>query len=143
MLNSPSMHMYFKTIDVDIQEAGDLFRLIDIDESGSIDPEEFVNGCIRLQGPAKAIDLAMLMHEFKRADRLQRRGYRRMAQAAAQVLQKGTSHASLVPPTRIGADTGHQSIEELREAVAVERARNESRSASPLDAPPMSPKASI
>jgi len=65
-IDTPEMHLYFKTIDLDIDEAEDLFRLIDIDMSGSIDPEEFVNGCIRLQGPAKAIDLATLMSEFKR-----------------------------------------------------------------------------
>lgn len=31
--------------------------------------QEFVNGCIRLQGPAKAIDLATLMHEYRRRER--------------------------------------------------------------------------
>jgi len=68
-VENPSMNMYFKAIDLDKEEARDLFRLIDIDESGTIDAEEFVNGCFRLRGPAKAIDLATLMHETKRMNR--------------------------------------------------------------------------
>jgi len=65
-LDHPDMQVYFKTIDVGIEEAQALFHLIDMDHSGSIDPEEFVNGCIRLHGPAKAIDLAALMSQFHR-----------------------------------------------------------------------------
>eukprot|EP00439_Symbiodinium_sp_Y106_P060174 s1143_g8.t2 len=38
-----------------------LFRLLDIDNEGSIDVEEFIAGCCRIHGPAKAIDLTTLM----------------------------------------------------------------------------------
>merc|ERR1712032_963047 len=38
-VENPSMNMYFKAIDLDKEEARDLFRLIDIDESGTIDAE--------------------------------------------------------------------------------------------------------
>jgi len=68
-LENEQMIMYFQAIDLDISEAREIFKLIDIDDSGSIDPEEFLNGCFRLRGSAKAIDLAVLMHETKRMNK--------------------------------------------------------------------------
>lgn len=68
-LDTPDMQEYFKAVDLDTEEARDLFRLIDVDGSGQIDAEEFVHGCLRLRGPAKAIDLATFMHDYKRSTR--------------------------------------------------------------------------
>jgi len=57
------MQEYFKAIDVHPSEAKRVFRLLDMDDSGQIDATEFLDGCLRLRGPAKALDLAMLQHE--------------------------------------------------------------------------------
>eukprot|EP00927_Polykrikos_kofoidii_P042167 TRINITY_DN3601_c0_g3_i1.p1 TRINITY_DN3601_c0_g3~~TRINITY_DN3601_c0_g3_i1.p1 ORF type:complete len:900 (-),score=148.65 TRINITY_DN3601_c0_g3_i1:61-2649(-) len=65
-LEAEEMQEYFKAIDVDISEAKGLFKLIDADGSGSIDAVEFVSGCMRLRGPAKALELALLLHETNR-----------------------------------------------------------------------------
>eukprot|EP00927_Polykrikos_kofoidii_P076019 TRINITY_DN7264_c0_g1_i1.p1 TRINITY_DN7264_c0_g1~~TRINITY_DN7264_c0_g1_i1.p1 ORF type:complete len:855 (+),score=175.18 TRINITY_DN7264_c0_g1_i1:132-2696(+) len=65
-LQAEEMQEYFKAIDVDISEAKGLFKLIDADGSGSIDAVEFVSGCMRLRGPAKALELALLLHETNR-----------------------------------------------------------------------------
>merc|ERR1719364_90285 len=65
-LDQPNMKAYFRAIDVDVSEAKGLFRLLDLDGSGFIDAEEFLSGCLRLRGPAKALDLALLMHEVRR-----------------------------------------------------------------------------
>merc|ERR1719199_1840014 len=62
-LDKRNMQEYFRAIDVDPSEARGLFRLLDLDGSGAIDAEEFLSGCLRLRGPAKALDLALLMHE--------------------------------------------------------------------------------
>merc|ERR1712151_115508 len=43
-----------------------LFKLLDVDGSGTIDPEEMVTGCTRLKGIAKAFDVAVIRHEQKR-----------------------------------------------------------------------------
>jgi len=67
-LDTPEMRQYFKLLDVDftMEEAEQLFRLLDTDGSGEIDEEEFVSGCLHLHGAAKAMDMEVLTHEFKR-----------------------------------------------------------------------------
>merc|ERR1712183_581323 len=65
LLNSPEMEEYFKTIDVDISEAHGIFELLDIDGSGTLTAEEFISGCMRLNGNAKALDLMVLMDQVK------------------------------------------------------------------------------
>eukprot|EP00927_Polykrikos_kofoidii_P042166 TRINITY_DN3601_c0_g2_i1.p1 TRINITY_DN3601_c0_g2~~TRINITY_DN3601_c0_g2_i1.p1 ORF type:complete len:828 (-),score=150.70 TRINITY_DN3601_c0_g2_i1:216-2624(-) len=65
-LEAEEMQEYFKAIDVDISEAKGLFKLIDADGSGSIDAVEFISGCMRLRGPAKALEMTLLLHEMNR-----------------------------------------------------------------------------
>eukprot|EP00913_Durusdinium_trenchii_P024235 g22754.t1 len=43
-----------------------LFLLLDIDDQGYIDVEEFIAGCCRIHGPAKAIDLTTLMCQVRK-----------------------------------------------------------------------------
>ena len=62
-LDNPDLRDYFKAVDLSIDEAQFLFTLIDIDESDRLTPDEFVNGCLRLKGGARALDLAVLMRE--------------------------------------------------------------------------------
>eukprot|EP00927_Polykrikos_kofoidii_P042164 TRINITY_DN3601_c0_g1_i3.p1 TRINITY_DN3601_c0_g1~~TRINITY_DN3601_c0_g1_i3.p1 ORF type:complete len:712 (-),score=106.80 TRINITY_DN3601_c0_g1_i3:120-2255(-) len=65
-LQSEDMQDYFKSIDVDISEAKGLYELLDADSSGSIDAVEFVSGCVRLTGPAKAFDVGLLLFETRK-----------------------------------------------------------------------------
>jgi len=39
--------------------------MLDLDDSGEVDMEEFVSGCLRLKGNAKSIDIHTLMFEIK------------------------------------------------------------------------------
>mmetsp|Transcript_30059 Transcript_30059/g.89176 ORF Transcript_30059/g.89176 Transcript_30059/m.89176 type:complete len:451 (-) Transcript_30059:102-1454(-) len=68
-LDHPDMQEFFKSIDVDVSEAETVFHLMDMNEKGSLDVDQFMGGCLRLRGPAKAVDLAMLMHETRRMAR--------------------------------------------------------------------------
>mmetsp|Transcript_72899 Transcript_72899/g.236917 ORF Transcript_72899/g.236917 Transcript_72899/m.236917 type:complete len:663 (+) Transcript_72899:72-2060(+) len=56
---------FFESIDVDVAEARPLFEMLDFNNRGQLDFNEFLSGVIRLQGPAKAIDLVMVMRELK------------------------------------------------------------------------------
>jgi len=68
-LQNPNMEEFFASIDVDLSEAEGVFRLLDNDESGEIDLDEFLNGCLGLHGPAKAIHLSTLMYEARNLHR--------------------------------------------------------------------------
>lgn len=59
---------YFKQIDVDVTEAECLFDMLDINDSGSIDLEEFLSGCLRMQGSVKALDLLLVTREARYND---------------------------------------------------------------------------
>merc|ERR1719284_1939562 len=65
-LDDPAIQLYFKAVDLDIAEARNLFLLLDSDGSGAVETGEFVTGCLRLKGDAKAIDLATLMYDTRR-----------------------------------------------------------------------------
>jgi len=66
-LESKAVKDFFKSIDVDVTEAQWLFELLDHDNSGELEFGEFLTGCLRLQGPAKSIDLVLVMRELKEA----------------------------------------------------------------------------
>lgn len=64
-LEDPRAIAYFNAMEVDFSEAKTLFVLLDVDNSGTIDFEEFLEGCEKLKGEAKSIDLAMLHYEVR------------------------------------------------------------------------------
>jgi len=64
-ITSSQMQEAFKAINVDPSEAHRLFQLIDLDSSGGVSAEEFLSGCLRLRGPAKALDLSLLYRRIQ------------------------------------------------------------------------------
>jgi len=50
-------------------EAHGLFKLLDDDGSGSVSIDEFLSGCIRLKGTAKAVDMITLLFETNKLNR--------------------------------------------------------------------------
>jgi len=66
-LTEPTVINFLEELDIDVQEAGCLFDLLDLDNSGVIEMEEFLKGCIRLQGPARASDLLLVTKDFRSA----------------------------------------------------------------------------
>jgi len=68
-LQSDEMTRYLLSIDVDPGEAHMLCSLMDNNQNGVIDYEEFVGGCLRIRGTAKAIDTIVLLHEVNEVRR--------------------------------------------------------------------------
>lgn len=68
-LGNPQLARYLQSINVDPKEANMLFTLIDDDNSGMIDYEEWISGCMRIRGNARAIDTILLLHEVVQARR--------------------------------------------------------------------------
>merc|ERR1711920_1165628 len=61
VMDCEEMRSYFRDMKIDIGEARGLFDLIDCDGSNSVSADEIVRGCLRLRGPAKSLDLALLI----------------------------------------------------------------------------------
>merc|ERR1712008_309644 len=55
----------FYAMDISVENACELFGLLDVDDSGPLKVEEFVEGCLRLRGTAKTTDIRLLLHESK------------------------------------------------------------------------------
>lgn len=62
-LNSTDVTAFFAEIDLEVSEARNLFDLLDTTGDGVISAEEFLYGCLRLSGVAKAFDLLVLSRE--------------------------------------------------------------------------------
>merc|ERR1711953_994649 len=54
---------YLSSLELDASQARALFVLLDVDESGEVCVDEFVKGCMRLQGSARSMDVNMLLYE--------------------------------------------------------------------------------
>jgi len=65
-LRNTEVVAYLKFLEIDIYEARGLFQLLDVDETGAVDIDEFVVGMMRLKGAAKGVDVATLMYENKK-----------------------------------------------------------------------------
>jgi len=60
------LRLYLEALEINILDARVLFRLLDHDESGEIDIDEFCEGCLRLKGEAKSFDIHCLLFENQR-----------------------------------------------------------------------------
>jgi len=65
-MGSSEMQAMLKAVDLDEDEAVDLFNLLDMGEEGELEVDSFVHGVQRLSGFAKAIELSAFIHEWKR-----------------------------------------------------------------------------
>eukprot|EP00927_Polykrikos_kofoidii_P005658 TRINITY_DN12244_c0_g2_i1.p1 TRINITY_DN12244_c0_g2~~TRINITY_DN12244_c0_g2_i1.p1 ORF type:complete len:805 (-),score=147.50 TRINITY_DN12244_c0_g2_i1:118-2532(-) len=66
-LTDPKSAKEWLSIGVGEADARHLFKLLDIDSTGYVPFEEFLGGALRLNGPAKAIDLLTVMQENRKA----------------------------------------------------------------------------
>jgi Ca2+-binding EF-hand superfamily protein len=56
---------YLSTLELDVAQVRTLLTLLDRDQNGEVDIEEFVTGCLRLKGGAKSLDMAMLQYQIE------------------------------------------------------------------------------
>lgn len=59
------MQEFMRSIDLDPNEAVKLYKLIDVEEKGSVMLEDFVSQCSRLRGNAKSVDLMTVLFEMR------------------------------------------------------------------------------
>merc|ERR1712194_610841 len=56
---------YFQTLDLDIRKAHTLFKLLDRNDNGEVGIEEFLDGCLRLKGQAKSLDINLVIYQLE------------------------------------------------------------------------------
>lgn len=64
-LGDEQVQAYLTSLELHSSDIWRLFKLLDVNESQELDLEEFLAGCFRLRGPAKAIEMAEVMHEMR------------------------------------------------------------------------------
>lgn len=62
-INDPAVRNYFTSIGLDVWDAWSFFKLLDLDEGGSVEADEFLMGCLRLRGQARAVDVGKIIHD--------------------------------------------------------------------------------
>eukprot|EP00434_Breviolum_minutum_P011077 symbB.v1.2.009774.t1/scaffold630.1/size178988/3 len=62
-MNTPEVRAYFEVLGLDVWDAWSFFKLLDLDQRGDVEIEQFLMGCLRLRGNAKSIDLCKLIHD--------------------------------------------------------------------------------
>lgn len=60
LLKDDAVRNFFRANGLDVASAAQIFLLLDKDGTGELEPEEFVDNFIKLQGHAKSVDLAAL-----------------------------------------------------------------------------------
>jgi len=63
-LHSADLGAWFASLGIDVEQVGNLFKLLDRDKSGTLDEEEFIFGCLQLRGEARNIDVALLQYKM-------------------------------------------------------------------------------
>jgi len=66
-LKDPKVSAFFQALELDVSQARSLFVLLDMDADGQVTMEEFLEGCVRLRGQARNLDVNMLLHSVQQA----------------------------------------------------------------------------
>jgi len=64
-LEESKLGAFMESLGISTDDVWTLFMLIDVDDSGMVDLEEFVSGCMHLRGPAKSLQVAKMSYENK------------------------------------------------------------------------------
>jgi hypothetical protein len=66
MMSNPTVLETLDQMGISVSEASGLFHLLDSGGDNKVDVHEFVSGCVRLKGDAKAVDMVTLIYENKK-----------------------------------------------------------------------------
>jgi len=84
-LDDPKQAKEWKSIGVQAEDARYLFSLLDLAGTGTVAFEEFMGGCLRVSGDAKALDLLTVMQENRRNEDFIRQRFEAVTGAVADI----------------------------------------------------------
>lgn len=91
VMDDDDVEMFFAAVDLDLSQAKGLFDLMDLSGDGKVHHDDFLQGCLRLRGPAKALDLMHLsrevMHGFDAAQAASDRNFNSLQKNRAYIRQ--------------------------------------------------------
>lgn len=61
--SDPQVKLWLSSLELDVKDAGNLFRLIDDSNDGVLSVHELADGVAKLKGPAKSLDMYTCIHE--------------------------------------------------------------------------------
>jgi len=94
-LQNQDVKAYFASLDIDPSDTWTLFSLLDADGSNEIQLEEFIIGCLRLKGGAKAVDMIRVGYENQYMSK-QLQSIEKQLSNCVQMIQKQSSELDLV-----------------------------------------------
>merc|ERR1712151_1492384 len=61
--NMENLHVkaYFQSLEIDYHHARDFFEMLDSDDSNAVCIDEFIEGCLRLRGGSRSVDVNMVL----------------------------------------------------------------------------------
>jgi len=65
ILTDEKLKAYFEALGLEVEDAWQLFKLIDTKRVNTISLNDFIDGCMRLKGVAKGIDVAIMMSDHR------------------------------------------------------------------------------
>lgn len=63
-MHDEDLGAYFDSLGINTNQATDMFQLLDKDDSGGIDEEEFMFGLMQIRGEAKGLDIALMRKDM-------------------------------------------------------------------------------
>uniref|UniRef100_A0A0G4GKB9 EF-hand domain-containing protein n=1 Tax=Chromera velia CCMP2878 TaxID=1169474 RepID=A0A0G4GKB9_9ALVE len=94
LMSSQDVQLKLRKLGIQVQEAGPLFDTLDLDESGDIETDEFVNGLMKAAGEAKAVDLMVIHKQLE----MQRRSLDILQHAVEQIAYRVCGENFEPPP---------------------------------------------
>lgn len=62
-VTSDEVQTMCESIGIDVWDAWSFFKLLDVDAGGAVEIGEFLEGCLRLRGEARAMDVVKILHD--------------------------------------------------------------------------------
>lgn len=62
-VTSNEVQLMCESIGIDVWDAWSFFKLLDVDAGGAVEIGEFLEGCLRLRGEARAMDVVKILHD--------------------------------------------------------------------------------
>eukprot|EP00929_Paragymnodinium_shiwhaense_P002185 TRINITY_DN102397_c0_g1_i1.p1 TRINITY_DN102397_c0_g1~~TRINITY_DN102397_c0_g1_i1.p1 ORF type:complete len:814 (+),score=155.03 TRINITY_DN102397_c0_g1_i1:130-2571(+) len=120
-LEDPVQAKEWNSVGVAAEEARYVFQLLDIDDSGSIPFQEFLGGCLRINGHAKSLDVLTVMQEARKNHENMLNEFTEMKKAvdalSYSVYDIGLSGESPGSEGKGISDKSQRSIETVRKSV--------------------------